>query len=253
MKTENDPRFLEPRLKVDRANSHILDLNKIIETFIRNRGYRVFIDNQSEPEFCLLVMERAKPLPSIIPLIVGDIVHNLRSALDILLYRVAALPADFKLPAFPTTAKISEFDNALKQRKIAWLGPWVEDYLRSLQPYPGGCFGIWELHQMDITDKHKLILPANHAAHIERLKIEVGNSSLNFRNCRFIFEERLILARAPPGTQIKLDKHVKPGVEITFAEGFPFAGKPIVPTLRQASKFISEIINVFARHCSFPL
>jgi len=106
------------------------------------------------------------PLPETVPLLIGDAVHNLRSALD----HLACALADLKLPAasqtghagieFPIYISEHEF-NAKGAGRIKKLPSSAQDEIRSLQPYHAGKDArhqfLWALHELDIIDKHRRI------------------------------------------------------------------------------------------------
>jgi hypothetical protein len=106
------------------------------------------------------------PLPDAVPLLIGDAVHNLRSALD----HLACALADLKVPTTSETGHagiefpihISEHDfNAKGAGRIKRLPPSAQDEIKSLQPYHAGDNArhqfLWALHRLDIIDKHRRI------------------------------------------------------------------------------------------------
>lgn len=108
------------------------------------------------------VIER-NPIPEEFSLIIGDAVHNIRSALDLLGFHVAknsGTSVGDKVGQFPT--KETRDDAAILRRldKEGWLlgGSELADYLITLEPFRGGRYQLWELHEIDIIDKHRLLL-----------------------------------------------------------------------------------------------
>src|SRR5262249_11208554 len=99
-------------------------------------------------------------VPKDFPLIIGDAVHNLRSALDHLTWDVVSpckppRPGDVQ---FPFCRKADAFEAALTHRQINLAGQETVEKFRALKPYPGGDDALYALHRLDIADKHQLIL-----------------------------------------------------------------------------------------------
>jgi hypothetical protein len=77
--------FYSARLKVERARSHIDALATEISRFSHSSPYLVVIED-SGPK-----LKRTSPIPGPVFTILGDAVHNLRSALDHLAYELVDL------------------------------------------------------------------------------------------------------------------------------------------------------------------
>ncbi len=154
-----------PRLKVDRANQHIIELKAKAEVFLARNPYRAVVEENLEatrdkwPR--ALVLRVREETPEEFSAIIGDIIHNLRSALDLLVCAlVRANEGDDKNVKFPIAKDASVFENAIKESKIARGGSVAMDYVRALKPYGGedGNWPISSLHALDIEDKHRLII-----------------------------------------------------------------------------------------------
>lgn len=97
-------------------------------------------------------------------LVLGDVIHNLRSALDVLVWSCAApetlTPSQQRDLAFPILTDASKWDRA-RRRRLQSVPDDVVERIRNVQP-----FNIDEprldylavLHDLDITDKHRLQL-----------------------------------------------------------------------------------------------
>ena len=80
----NDQLFKGPKLKVQRAKKHISDLHNEIAAYMRRKPYRIVVEQDTEPQRCVLVIRVREEVPDNLATIIGDAVHNLRTALDIL-------------------------------------------------------------------------------------------------------------------------------------------------------------------------
>lgn len=107
-------------------------------------------------------------LPAEVPLIVGDCIHNLRSALDHLVYECVAIPNDRNCQ-FPTWGDPSTFNPTAWRKTVKRRVPGphahaLRDALRGLKPYRGGEHEfIWLLTYLDDIDKHRLVLAVSSA------------------------------------------------------------------------------------------
>ena len=74
--------------KIEWANYHIRQLDTQIRWFLRSKPYAVVEEDDPDiPGNKLKVYREYKALPTFIPLRIGDCCHNLRGALDHLVYR----------------------------------------------------------------------------------------------------------------------------------------------------------------------
>jgi hypothetical protein len=97
---------------------------------------------------------------------VGDCVHNARSALDHLVFQLAILnnaPADAASKvSFPVYLTPSEFKNATRTKIAPFINSTSFAEIEKLQPYITGNDGVddilWVLSQLDIFDKHRLLI-----------------------------------------------------------------------------------------------
>ena len=106
-----------------------------------------------------------RPLPDSVALLVGDAVHNLRSALDHFAYAAVAQPT--RQTCFPIRSRDDPrkaapqrtewLDTVAKQLTSA--SPGLIDAVRALSPRETGsdkC--LWAIHELDRVDKHRLLL-----------------------------------------------------------------------------------------------
>jgi hypothetical protein len=100
-------------------------------------------------------VENVPAIPSSIPLITGDVLHSLRGALDYLACGlVEVVTPDTKFPI----AHSAEAYKASLSRLVPRLRKEALEVLDSIRPYQGGNIFLWELHRLNIIDKHRLLL-----------------------------------------------------------------------------------------------
>lgn len=155
-----------PRLKVIRADKHIDEIDRTINRTI-DRWKRDTAKNRRRS----IAGRKVKQIPELtfkpeLATVIGDAIHNLRVSLDhafcVLLERHGA--TKFDNAVFPFSKVKTEVKNRIKSAfKVSGASPADEDFysfiVNVVQPYIGGQHGLYELHQLDITDKHRTLLP----------------------------------------------------------------------------------------------
>jgi len=103
----------------------------------------------------------ADDVPSKVSVIFGDVVHNLRSALDDLAWQLslACGGEPNRSTAFPVFDEIPADLGAEIARRVPSASAEIVDTIRGLEPYRGGKgTKVWQIHQLNIIDKHRLLV-----------------------------------------------------------------------------------------------
>ena len=250
-------------IKVKRAKEHINNLELLISGFIESKPYEVFRQEETNGETNFRVKVKAQP-PQEWGAIIGDVIHNLRSSLDYLVRQLVL--ANGKTPSkktgFPICDNAKKFE-AYGVRKIQGVSNSAVHLVRALKPYKGGNDALWRLHELDIMDKHKLLIPVGAAykgviLDFVRLvpKISGGRmvpklpSSMRFdikpADRQYPLEDGTILFRINAGAE-RNEMNMNPqfSFDVAFGDGQVVKGEPILPTLQQLADFIEGIINPF--------
>ena len=152
-----------PKLKISRARAHIEELAKAISNFSKSTPYDFITEKDDDPAFSVIKLKKGDTLPDTISLILGDAVHNLRSALDHLACGLiinkegqSALQSLMDV-YFPIAEDMAKFEKKVKDTKgIKRAGPDVVNAVRALKPYGPDNNGLLIFHELDISDKHRL-------------------------------------------------------------------------------------------------
>lgn len=155
----------EPKRKIARARKLFQEAEADLDSWtLANRTVARLAPHGSRMRIDIVVETATEPPLDAIALTVGDAVHNLRSALDNLAWTMANLPGPPKNPKsiyFPVCEKVSAWDRATKD--LASIPSSILERIRTLQPFmfPRNeeCF-LWQLHKLDIADKHRSYLSA---------------------------------------------------------------------------------------------
>ncbi|HTZ62694.1 MAG TPA: hypothetical protein VMB51_01165 [Solirubrobacteraceae bacterium] len=158
-------------LKIERAKAHLAELQDSINTGFDPGSYRFSLERDPQTDKHVLTVH---DLPEIDPqwsLQAGDVVHNLRAALDHLAWQLVRL--DKGTPGEHTQLPIRKSPFNQKGERIppqlnpAVQNPQILAALEEIQPYyrPNGdnlstphLSLLWRIHRLDIIDKHRLLL-----------------------------------------------------------------------------------------------
>jgi hypothetical protein len=153
----------DPYLKTTRAKEHLETLKGEVRIFCESNPHNFIFEDDIEKQLHIVRVKFAET-PDRIPLIAGDALQNLRSALDHLVWNLAKLtlpyPEGTQFPIF-------EAPNArLFNRRTRGVPAKAADLIESLQPYNGGDVRnhlLWKLNKLCNVDKHMRI-PVHGAA-----------------------------------------------------------------------------------------
>jgi hypothetical protein len=239
--------FRGSKLKIERANQHILDLNATLSAFVSTDFYSLRVEKDPKTGDHVLKFGTTRPLPERIPLIIGDALHNLRAALDFVaseLVRRANGP--MKHIKFPVRETREEMEAALRGGEIRVSHPDVITcILNEIKPYKGGNDALCALHDMDIADKHLLLIPVLSVTALTHVDARVGSNV--FKGCAFTViggGEHAILEMPK---EYELQCQGQPMFAVVFGQGQPLQGQPVAPTLHQLAQLVSGIVETIER------
>jgi hypothetical protein len=251
--------FEAPREKLKRAEKHINDLSAICDEFFAEHYRLILIDYACPAPYVRKRGIRTKnknPLPSCIPLILGDAIHNLRAALDLLAFQLLKDSGrSIDSIYFPIATKNTGPEAAkrtIESRGIKFAGCDVVKLFISFEPYKGGRLHLWELHDLDIIDKHRLLLTIAQFTQVSRLilkEIDPLAPNWNFTNSNIGDMSVDWFSTPLPGwawfpSHLISDHEHDLGMTGTvfFKEG-PFAGKPVLQTLNVLADNVRSVIE----------
>ena len=201
--------------------------------------------------------------------IIGDIVHNWRSALDHLAYQLVIkngktpcirtqFPIFFKSP-FDTSlySKAKDAKKALESwnRQVNGMHPNDVEVIKRLQPYNGGhgadSHPLFTLSQLSNWDKHREYQLTGQTLQGTAFNVR------EWRNCKWwtlyespigTFEDGTVVARyafTATGPNPKMDVQIKVFFDIAFGKGSPLEGLGVKKTLLSIGPCVSDIVEEF--------
>jgi hypothetical protein len=230
--------FVGSKLKIERANKHIADLNTLLDRF-KTDFCSFGIEKDANTGNDILTFERVDPLPYSIALIVGDAIHNLHTALDLMMYEIVA----DRTSKFPFFEKREELIGQTKSGKIETARPDIYDLIvNTIKPYRGGNDALYGLHDLDISDKHRLlIIVLGVIVFTVDAEDKDGNVIPIGYNARIRADG--VIKRFSTSAERHIKNYTNTSLEIQFGPGQPFQGESVIPTLHQLSQLVSGVVK----------
>jgi hypothetical protein len=223
------------QLKLDRASEHLESVKAQERLWAQGNPCRVWTEFDIQSGYYRIWAEALRPPPITLAPVIGDCLHNLRSALDNLAYELALAHKGERLSrsmandsAFPMFRTKSAFDDQGKPM-IRGIRPEAKTIIEGLQPYYRGyqqdfsTSTLWWLRELSNSDKHRL--PHLAVATVERITLFFSDPSAADAVEFFwpTFEDRAVVARYPAalGTYTEVDMQRPPTFGVAFGEGSP--------------------------------
>jgi hypothetical protein len=239
--------FSGPKLKIERANRHINELNSALVAFLKTDFYKLHINTELAGQNVLTL--DAKPLPNDIPLMLGDAIHNLRAALDIMACDIVthAGGTPSKYTYFPVRDTRQELVAIINGGEIKIAGQDICDLIVDVvKPYKGGNDPLWSLHQIDIMDKHRLLIPTVNITQITGVCAHDDNHN-TFTNMTLGVDAGGRLQAISTSARMHITNYGYPSFGIFFPKGGALEGQPLILTLYQLSQVVSGVIQTIEK------
>lgn len=216
----------------------------------------------------LIFVAKVNMLPPIEwSILVGEILHHLRSVLDQLIWQL--MLASGRQPDSKTEFPICESAPKLQSAKVMkYLDPVSLAVINELKPYLGGNDLLWKLHRLDITDKHRhLILglaPAlesvdvwpifNHLFTLHNGGVAIPALQAKIRPTEHDspLKDGSVLYRVPAAKRSSQGTTVPPNFnyEIVYGDGELFIKEPLFADLEQFLVLVDNTIKLAAELAS---
>lgn len=221
----------QPFIKLRRARTHIDELEALFLTYLRETPPRVSTKLVSSPDGGWEVKFNfsSEPVPDEAGAVFGDAIHNIRAALDLAACEcVRANGNSDKGVIFPFCEKAADLDKMIKDRKLLRASPAVVQYVQSLKPYAGGNAALRAIHDLDLRDKHRGMMP----------------QPTSFASPAIEMLDKNGKPHAFP--RIVGDPNTPADVKIVFPSDTIFANDEIIPTLHKLVALADSIVAALA-------
>ncbi|HVE67848.1 MAG TPA: hypothetical protein VNB64_04635 [Solirubrobacteraceae bacterium] len=233
------------------------DLDAAIQRWLKGDAYTVTDEFDLEADENVVAVEPRGAPPQGLAVLIGDCVHNMRSALDNLIYDLSwaqggpltkEVATGCEFPVFgPRPPRTSEL-----VKRIGAIDPPAQAVIKALQPHHrGNDFAsdpVWVLDQLWNIDKHRSLhltlfghagtgigAPGEmfHAEHITLL-----SGPIRQRGRTPLLRYRL---KPLPGTKVNMKN--APSFDVAFGQGTPCAGSPVTPTLTALRTYVADQVR----------
>jgi hypothetical protein len=161
------PMFESARLKIERDDHHIRDLERQLRESTR-RDLDASVDRRDDGALDIHITA-PKP-PPCVALIIGDAVHNLWSALDHLMWELIGLDGGEQHRWLSFPKGLDRLSYKRKCDKVKTPSAAVKDLLKSFEVFPRGAgHFLCVTNLLDNADKHTVLTPVIHAPNIAEL------------------------------------------------------------------------------------
>ena len=260
-----DRPFFGACLKVARAKTHAINMEQTLRDWIATEPIELRHKHDKQTGHYTIEARLLQPIPVFVPAILGDAIHNLWSALDLMTCRLIAewnpgIPVTNSRFMFPFTDRGPAAVEQCIRSTIPNIPPYALRLYRRLKPYKGGNKILSTLRELDVCDKHRLIIPTVASAgsllvtFLMRLPGEdkpVPSPRIAIRSeTPTIIADDYVEIYAGPARKPNANLKEEYGIEIAFGEG-PAFGRNLVKELDTMGAHVTKIINIFDRAC-FP-
>jgi len=193
--------------RVNRASKHLSDLKRGIKVFRQYKIDSISVDYQRirnhikhESIYIRNVRSRPIPVPQEFSILVGEIIYNLRAALDYLVYELACFDSKQEVEGtqFPIENSPETFDTRVRDIKgkrrnkkyLKGVSPEHVTAIKRLQPF-NGCQWTERLRDISNPDKHRRLTvvdsPIVVGSEVDSAEALLANQSVNVKDI-FSFE-----------------------------------------------------------------
>ena len=208
--------FRASKVKLGRALRFIDEVDAGLQAYDSSNPTSVRFSGKGTIEF------HRKEVPPAVLAALGDAIHNMRAALDLMATELARIngKSDKKV-YFPFAESKEELPTQIESKHFDRAGDDAVSLLKKFEPYKGGNEKLRAIHDLDIRDKH----------------INILVTRLDTNDLKFSY--RLDEGPNQPISASASYSH-------KFLDG-PLAGLPLIETLKELVQLVDGIIEAFAR------
>jgi hypothetical protein len=224
--------FGDPQLKVERAKTHIADLQERIGRSPDAYTLSVYTDPNTGKQFLCYELTD-KSIRSDIALMTGDAIHNLKGALDLAWCEAFRTlhPAVFdpRFAKFPVYSTRRDLETALSNKvRIIPSDSLFDFVVERVRSYEGGDSDVWAIHRLDLHEKHRILIPVLDVISLDGVEWEREDGRIDLLTFDFT---RNLSCRVEVPHRGKIKNHGQLVTRVTFRNGTPAEGLGVAPTL----------------------
>lgn len=250
------------QLKIARASKHIDELKHL---FSEKHLFTYVVETNTQTGERATFAKKNEAIINQSKLIIGDIIHNLRSAIDYAYWEIVSPFVDAnnsqKSVQFPFCEREEFLEKTVKKRHAGKVSDRFLQAIIALKPYkgPGGNELLTLIHELDILDKHKFPTPVGNYTKLSSKMIQKQvpdfptGLNIGFANCHrdAVWHNRNLdhinLGKIVPPTTYIFEKEldVPVSVNLEFTENGYSAD--VIETLNNMRVLIIDTINIMKK------
>jgi hypothetical protein len=161
-------------LKVKRAEKHHAELAQM---FKRSKPFGYYLETNCKTGERATFAKRNEDVANEAAVVIGDVLHNLRAAIDHAYWNCtekhAKSDGERRNIQFPITSTEAALRDSIVPGLPSRVSQEFADALTSLKPYrDGGNLLLCAIHDLDVMDKHKLLVPTGNFTKINSSMIQ---------------------------------------------------------------------------------
>jgi hypothetical protein len=235
--------FTSAKLKVERAEHHIADLESRFKDFIDSHPDALTVAVNSEST----TIKPSQDLPVELSLIAADAVHNLRTSLDHATWELRGLDGgkQNRWTKLPVADERVDYEGLCKGIKTPTND--LPEFFKGLEIFKMGKGKlIWALHNLDVIDKHIILSVA--AQRISQPSFTITperGGQINVFGGTFDLGEGATMFKIGGASDVKMYQNANTSVDIVFGNVDGFQFKPVIPTLVHLRDAVNDVIGQF--------
>jgi hypothetical protein len=252
--------FDASKLKIARARQHLQELETSVSDFLAHKPFAVLVEKpEGMPDyldFVTWVARFREEVPHEWSPIIGDIIHNLRAALDVMACDLVRLNGKSATGVyFPFARSASDLAKQIKGKHIDRAGPQVVDEIEKLQPYKGGNLALRAIHDLDIVDKHQSLIAVAGSVVTAGVTLYLSGHPNQIPQWHMLIEkEGQRIVTMPRPANIPIGTEVPSLFDLVFSQvAGSFSGQKIIPTLHNFVQTIEGVVDLFRTRFHKPI
>lgn len=163
-----------PSLKIARAEKHLAELGTLLK---RTKPFTYCLETNWKTGQRATYARKNEQVCNDAAILIGDVIHNLRCALDHVYWdctnRFAKSDGERRNIQFPVCNDEAGFKGSVLTGLPKRVSPEFVEALEKLKPYrKAGNARLCAIHDLDVMDKHKLLIPVGDYTHISAAKLK---------------------------------------------------------------------------------
>jgi hypothetical protein len=249
MSDVHKPSLADSYAKIDRAEEHIAYLERFIREFIETTPYKLTADFHSKTGQHLARIACDDTAIAVFlqrcGIIAGEVAHALRSSLNHLVYQLIRLNPGGKHTSrteFPIFVE-GQIYKAESERKIRGVPDAAKALIEFAQPYNGTGTDdpLWLVHDLDVKDKHHILVVVSSAAVQRGVNKFVGSVFVGDL-WRPIWNGTVWCLSSEPIDTNTVDQ---PTIDVVFETLGTKDGQSVVPRLIQLAEGVRLVVDKF--------